>query len=283
VSEKSKLTPAEKKRAEATRWQRIFLAATGLCALTYLLNILLSEIRSGNAWGLGYGTAATVLMVGAALFGWRRRSMSFVSRRGLGRSRVWLYFHIYGGTLFLLLLLMHTGFRLPRGAMTQGLWLLSLWTALSGVIGLVLQKWIPRALASGLSIEVNYDRIPELIDQIRERSEKLAAGCSDTAQRLYRRKIAVALAGPHRSLMYFIDITGGIQSRLKELRYLQRLQEGDERQRLDELERLFRAKLEIDAHYTLQQALRFWLYLHVPMSLLLLAFVAVHIFMVWYY
>ena len=43
------------------------------------------------------------------------------------------------------------------------------------------------------------------------------------------------------------------------------------------------AKLEIDAHYTLQRALRGWLYFHAPPSLLLLALVAVHVATVLYY
>ena len=52
---------------------------------------------------------------------------------------------------------------------------------------------------------------------------------------------------------------------------------------IDLLERDYRTKLEIDAHYTLQRALRWWLWLHVPASLVLLVFVAVHLFTVLYY
>ena len=279
----AKLTTVEQRRREAALWNRGFLVALGVCVAVYLLNILFSEIESRNVWGLSYGIAAGLLLLGVVLLGWRRRSMRFASRRKLGRSRTWLYFHIYGGLLFLVLALMHTGLHLPTGNLTWGIWILSVWTTVSGVLGLALQKWIPRALTSGLSVEVNHDRIPELIEQIRVRAEELAASCGHSAQRLYGRRIAPALAGPSRSLMYFIDITGGIQSRLKELRFLRKLQTGDEWKKLNELEHLYRTKLEIDAHYTLQQVLRWWLYFHVPTSLLLLAGVLVHIFVVWYY
>jgi hypothetical protein len=39
----------------------------------------------------------------------------------------------------------------------------------------------------------------------------------------------------------------------------------------------------MDAHYTLQRTLRWWLYGHVPFALVLIAVVAFHIFSVLYY
>ena len=44
-----------------------------------------------------------------------------------------------------------------------------------------------------------------------------------------------------------------------------------------------RTKLELDVHRTLQRPLRWWLYVHVPPSVLLLALVAVHLVTVLYY
>lgn len=259
------------------------LVAVGVVGLAALaVDSVLSDFRPKSWRGLTYGTAATVLMVAAALFGWRRRSMSFSLRRGLGRSRTWLRVHIYGGALFFLLVLMHTGFRLPSGTMLWWLWLLSLWTTVSGLVGLALQNWIPRVLNSGLAIEVHYSRIRVLIEEIRERAEELVRG-SKPIGALYSKSIAPALAGPQRRMIYYVDITGGIQSRVKELRHLRGMLAPDEATKLDELEQLYRTKLEIDAHYTLQWPLRAWLYLHVPTSLILVALVAVHLFSVLYY
>ena len=50
-----------------------------------------------------------------------------------------------------------------------------------------------------------------------------------------------------------------------------------------ERKRLFRAKLEIDAHYTLQQPLRWWLYTHLPVSFVVLALLALHLYTVLFY
>lgn len=268
---------------EPSLWIGGFLVVAAICLLLFFANIWLAEIRSGNGWGLAYGTGAAVLLLGAAAYGVRRRTMRLSSRLGAGRSRTWLYLHLYGGSLFLLLVFMHSGFSWPSGWVTWWLWGLSLWTVASGFIGLALQRWIPKLLASGLSIEVHYDRIPELVNEIRQKAETLIETCDEAIKALYDRYVAAALDRPRRRLIYFLDITGGIQSRLREFNHLKDFLTREEQDKLEELEQLYRAKLEMDAHFTLQQPLRWWLYAHLPASLLLLAFLAIHLAAVFFY
>ena len=261
----------------------IFLVLSGLSLVVFAVNATLYDVHPGTLFGMSYGIGATVFMVGAALYGGRRRAMSFASKVGLGKTRTWLDFHLYGGGLFLLLVLMHSGFRLPVGGLNWGVWILSLWTVASGLVGLALQRWIPRVLASGLSIEVNYDRIEELTEEIRQRAGELAARCDDSIRSLYDKTVEPALRKPERRLIFFLDPTGGIQAALKPFRYLEGRLPADEKEKLHELEQLYRTKLELDAHFTLQRALRGWIYAHAPISMLLLALVALHIFTVLYY
>ena len=268
---------------EATRWRWAFALAASVCVLVFALDVAFLEVHPGSTLGMAYGIAATVLMVGVALLGARRRTMDLASRRHLGRSRSWLTFHLYGGALFLLLVLMHSGFRLPVGTLNWLLFISSVWITLSGLAGLALQKWIPRVLTSGLATEVNYDRIPELTEELRQRAEATAERGGDSVQALYTKTVAPALQAPARGLIFFLDPTGGIQTRLKPFRYLESRLPETEKAPLAELERIYRAKLEIDAHYTLQHALRSWLIFHTPLALLLIALVAVHLFTVLYY
>ena len=270
-------------RGKATFWQRAFGGAVVVCAVAYGLNLALSEVQPGNLWSLGYGIAATVFLLGVFLLGVRRRALRLASKYRLGAAHSWLSFHIYGGGLFLLLTLMHSGFRLPTGAVTTWLWALSLWTVASGLVGLAIQTWIPRVLASGLSTEVLYERIPEMVTHLRGRAEALVETCDEAVQTLYSRQLAPAFAAPHWRWIYFYDITGGSRTRLKEFRYLEGKLGPEEREKLEELEQLYRTKLEMDAHYTLQRPLRLWLFTHVPTSLALLAFLALHLFSVLYY
>ena len=158
-----------------------------------------------------------------------------------------------------------------------------MWVVAGGLLGVLLQKWIPRTLTSGLSIEVLYQRIPELVDELRERAEKLVETSPEPIAEFYRRRIAAQLAGPQSRPMYFIDITGGIQSQIRHFDYMRRFLSDAEKETLDRLQSVYRTKLELDAHYTLQKALRYWLYAHVPVSIVLLLLVALHVFLVLYY
>ncbi len=271
------------KMVQAPRWFWGFVIAVGVCKLTYLMNLLLSEVNPGSVLGLSYGIAAAVLMAGAALFGIHRRIIQHTKKFSAGRAQHWVQFHVYGGTLALLLVLMHSGFRIPTGTLTYWLFILSIWVVVSGVFGVFLQKWIPRLLTSGLTIEVIYERIPELIEEIRGRSEDLLKLCTDPVKDFYRKNIAAALTGPQLKLSYYFDITGGVQSQIKQFDYLSKVLSADEKTRLDQLESYYKTKLELDAHYTLQKALRWWLYLHVPASLVLILLIGLHVYAVWYY
>lgn len=268
---------ARRGRPASARWLLAFVAAVVVALGLFAVNVGIAEVRSESTWGLSYGIAAAVLLVAVLALGVRRRTMRLSSRLGLGTARSWLYFHLYGGALFLLLVLMHSEFRLPSGWVTSWLWCLSLWTAVSGALGLTLQQWIPRVLASGLSTEVLYERIPELVDEVRERAAEVAAASGEAIQGLYEREVAPELVAPRWRPLFFFDITGGVHARLKEFRYLESFLSEEERERLETLGGLLKAKLEMDAHFTLQHALRVWLYLHVPTSVLLLVFVVIHV------
>ena len=272
-----------RRRAGFERRHWLFAAVLLACAAAWSANLLLGEVRPGNDWALGYGVAALALLLVAASYGVRRRLMSLASRKRAGSSSAWLAVHVYGGVLFLLLVLMHSGFGLPSGWVTWWLWGLSWWVVLVGLGGLFLQRWIPRLLTSGLTVEAHYDRIPELIEGVRERAEKVAAESSPEVRDLYRRVVAPQLAGPRRRALYYVDITGGIQIHLREFTHLFRLLGDEEQRHLREILRLMRTTLELDAHYTLQQPLRWWLYLHLPASMLLLVFVVLHLLAVLLY
>lgn len=256
-----------------------FLAALVACGATLAVNAAVSEVRPSTAWGMGYGAGAVVLLLGALAYAARRRA----PRRGPGRAYVWLQFHLYGGALFLVLVMMHAGFRAPHGVLAWAMWLLSWYVVMSGLVGVFLQRWLPRILSSAFATEVHYDRIPSLVGVIRGRVEALVRTCDDSVRRFYDTNLAPVLVEPQPRFIYFMDIAGGIRSRVGHLDYLRQFLAGEDVEKLDELKALVSSKLEMDAQYTLQRALRWWLLGHVPVSLALVVLVAFHLFSVWYY
>lgn len=261
------------------RFIRISFLSTG----AFLIGAVFFEVRPGNVWGLTFGGMATATMLASALYAWRRRVPRAASRRGWGSARGWLQLHLYGGALSTLFALMHIGFRPPSGYLTWTLLLLSFWVTISGLLGVVLQKWIPHVLATGLSFEVLFERIPALIDELRERSEGLVQECGDAVRTFYSDKLAASLQAPQPSAAFLLDVRGGVDARTREFELLFQVLGRGEREQAEELEKVFRAKLELDAHYTLQKLLRVWPICHVPFSVLLLILVVWHVVSVAYY
>ena len=233
-----------------------------------------------TAWRTGYGIAAVAVLFTVWLYGARRRALAL---RFLGRSWHYLEIHVYGGLLFMLLVWMHIAFRVPQGVLNWWLWFLSLWVVVSGMLGLAMQKWIPTLLASGLTVEVHLDRIPDLVAEMKSRAEELARVASEPVRGLYRREVEPVLAGPQPRWLYFLDVTGGVRAKSKQFERVRALLSERERQGLDDLHEIYRTKLEMDAHYTLQRALRGWLYIHVPVAVVLMGLLILHVFFVVYY
>ncbi len=257
----------------------IFAAAVVVCLTLAAIDGLTAQLGPSGPWRIGYGIAAAAMLVSVFAYSMRRRS----PRRGPGRASSWLQFHTYGGAFFLLLVLTHSGFRLPHGILAWAMWTLSLWIVASGLLGLLVQRWIPRLLTSGLSTEANYERIPELVEAIRQEAESLAQAAGGSIQHHYAASLSPLMARPRTRPIFFMDITGGIQPTLRQLEHLGGFLESGDKRVLDRLTALFKTKTELDAHYTLQKALRWWLFLHVPLSLILIVLVGFHIAAVLYY
>lgn len=259
-------------------WLAGFLAAVAFLLVVFVTGARISGIEPGNTWGRTYGTLAALLMLAAALLGVRRRQMA----RSWGRTQTWVQLHVYGGTVFLLLAVLHApGW--PDSGLGRALVILSAWVVVSGLLGVALRKWIPRVLTSGLSFEVLYERIPDLCEEVERRAEAAVAGGSRPLAEFHRRRIAPHLGKPRFRPRAFLDPLGGGRRRMRESELVQDLLSEAERKKLAELRRLYRTQRELDAHYTLQLPLRLWLWVHVPVSLVLLLLVLIHVFTVLYY
>lgn len=254
-------------------WFLAFLAATGALIVAYALAFFLSTIRPAHGAGLVFGILAAILLALCMALSLRKR----FKHKQLGRTMHWLQFHMYAGTIFLLLLFMHTGFGLPSGFQTWLIFLLSLFVALSGLAGAWLQKWIPHTLSRGLHVEAIYERIPELIAGYRAEAEEIARGASQTLADFHRNEIAPALEGPQPSFSFLLDVTGGRLHQIAVFTHIAPRLSAAEKEKLGDLKQILLEKNNLDAQLSLQRILRLWLYLHIPASAVLMALVLVHV------
>ena len=233
--------------------------------------------RSVAGYGLGIGAAVALLVVMAYS---ARRAVPSV--RALGPVRPYLRLHLYGGGLFAVLFLVHTGFSLPAGVLMWFLWGSAVWVVVTGLLGTLLQRYVPQVLDDASSLEVHYDRLPELVDELRTRAEK-AAAVSPGLLAFYRREIAPEMQRPRTVLRLRPGRTVAQTFRSNELEILRSTLDAEGREALDELREIHRAKADMDLHHTLQLVLRGWLVLHLPVALVLLVLVALHVFFVLYF
>jgi hypothetical protein len=229
-------------------------------------------------WSPKHGAGLAFGIVGALFFVVESLYPSRWLRRHPG-AQAWMQIHTYLGLLALLAVLLHMGFSLPHGWIGWGLLLLSLWVTASGLVGVVLQKRLPAAMADGLAVEALYERIPGMVDELLAEADLLMEEASDPLESFYVGEVRPRLSALNPSWAYLADVRAGHSQLLDTFqRRAPYLDEG-EQPRLWDLMRITTDKLELDAQYRLQTVLRRWPFwtFHVPAAGLLMALLVVHV------
>ena len=66
---------ARKRASEATAWGWGFAVTAAVCLALFGVNLALWDVNPATPLGMSYGIAAAIFLVGAAVYGARRRSM----------------------------------------------------------------------------------------------------------------------------------------------------------------------------------------------------------------
>jgi len=260
---------------------RNFHATLGVSAallLVYAAAGYLGPWSPKRGLGLAFGIFAALAFV---------FEMSYPTRRPAARplftAQNWIQAHVYLGLLALLAVVIHAGLSWPRGGFGWWLFLLSVWTTLTGLLGVWLQKWIPAALAEGLQVEALYERIPGLVERLVAEADALMAEASDVLDRFYRTEVRDRLARLAPSWGFLLDVRGGRERALEPLRRMVGFSQAEEKGKVEDLMSIYVEKMELDAQYSLQRILRQWLWLHVPAAGLLMGLLVIHVLTwIWY-
>lgn len=259
-------------------WMKTSAAIAAVALVLYLGLAWWAPWQPGRFWGLTFGTLAALLFFNAGLYPLRRRWRAWP----LANVQQWLQLHVYGSALALLFVLIHVGFRLPAGAFGWWLFGLTLWTSLTGILGVLLQKWVPLQISRNLKVEAIYERIPELVARLAEEANTVVAGAGDALARTYDDDIRPLMAAPAPRWGYLFDVRQARVLQVEPLRRIETFVEGDDKDKLRDLTGIVNEKLDLDVHLSLQRALRLWLYTHIPAAVVLLGLLIIHVFAVVY-
>ena len=188
----------------------------------------------------------------------------------LGRSSTWLQFHIYGGYLSIALYLVHTGFRAPHGGLEKFLAVVFGLVAGSGFVGLLLSRMIPRRLTQRAGTVI-FESIPQLRRELRESVDALAlesivlTGKSTVAD-FYAFRLSTFFTGPHHFWSHVLGSERHLNRTYANLNGLKRYLNPKELEVLEGLADKVREKDNLDFQYSLQRLLKYWLFIHIPLT-----------------
>ncbi len=261
----------------------------------------------GTAIGLTYGSIASAFMLFAGLLGARKK----VPIWRVGRAQAWMRGHLWLGFLSFPLIFFHSGFRFGVGLTRVLMWLF-LVVFVSGIVGAVLQHFMPKLTTQRIPLETIYEQIgrvrPQLVAEaqtlIDEASAALAGSVSQATE---QQRAASASAGTIGGLTVAsgLQVDEGASIQLQEFfrremqpyiahggaramaladrnrsqgmfQQLRLLLPPNLHPAVDDLENICEEKRELDQQTQYHRILHGWLLVHIPASYALLVLGAVH-------
>ena len=199
----------------------------------------------------------------------------------LQRSALWLQFHIYLGWLIVVLFLLHTSAQWPTGILETALWVLFVLVAGSGVVGIFLSRVIPLGIQDR-GERLIYERIPQFRAELAADVEALATKSlketgSNTIASYYVDRLQPFFSGPSNLFAHLHQSQAAVSKIRRELSSLHRYQKKGGQEILAEMEELVVAKDNLDYQLAMQSVLKFWLFLHIPLTYAMLLVSVVHV------
>ena len=264
--------------------------------------------RGGSAAGLIYGSLGSAMMLFAGLLGARKK----VPTWRVGRATAWMRGHLWLGLLSFPYILFHSGFKLGAAPLTRALMVLFIIVVASGIIGAILQEFIPRMMTARIPMETVYEQIDRVCSQLVDEAEAVTTElCSALEGNLefanQSQLAAAASAGTMGGLTFAsaIETDQRFANTIREFFNLQikpyLLQDGGHNNaladkertsatfqqfrvmcpqdlwaRLNDLENICEEKRELDQQRRLHRILHGWLLIHIPASYALLLLGTVH-------
>jgi hypothetical protein len=267
------------------RRYRWFKIATFL-SLFFIVVYLFTDVSprpNGGSW-LGYtlGTIGAGLIVWLSLLGIRKRAMT----RGRWSLKAWTSAHVYLGLALIVIGTLHTGFQFGWNVHTLA-WVLMILVILSGMYGITVYALLPQGLSDSRS-EMTGPQMIEAVNSLDKQIQQAAQPLSDEDSAVVTGSLGEDPfgGGVWRRLSGSYPRCGNMHA-LRIMRERQQESSGKEEQSLEQvvglLEKKAAALQRLRGYIRRRALLEVWLFVHIPMTFVLLAALTAHIVSVFFY
>ncbi len=269
-------------RYQRFRWFKI---ASVICLVSLLIYLLVDvqPRHNGGSW-LGYtlGTIGAGLIVWLAFLGIRKRAMT----RGRWSLKAWTSAHVYLGIALIVIGTLHTGFQLGWNVHTLA-WVLMMLVIVSGIYGITVYAVLPQGLSDSRS-EMTGPQMINAVSQLDKQLQHAAQPLSDSDSAVvlgslgqdpfgggaWRRLTANYKNDPNREALAYM------RERLAEV---PAKQQPPIEQVVELLEKKAAALSRLRGYIQRRGLLEIWLFVHVPLTFVLIAALFAHIISVFFY
>jgi hypothetical protein len=263
--------------------------SAGLAAALILLYIFvpLPPQHFGSTW-LGYflGTTGALLILWLTALGMRKRAIT----PGRWSLKGWTSAHVWLGVLLIVIGTLHSGFAFGWNVHTLA-WVLMMIVIVSGIFGVAAYATLPRALSANrydaegaITEKQMVEALRSLVRQLHDAAQPLDPQCAGIVGRSLEQDPFTGSVVDRLSGHYPNDETRHAAAELRRLRAHRPRLADDPLDKVDALLTRKEAMLaRMRRHLRLKGWLQVWLYVHVPMTVALIAALCAHIVSVFFY
>lgn len=256
------------------KWFKIGLTLVVISILGYALIDVEPRHNGGSWYGYTLGTIGAGLIVWLSLLGVRKRKIT----EGRWSLKAWTSAHVYLGLALIVIGTLHTGFQLGWNVHTLA-YVLMMFVIISGIYGIVVYATLPQKVSANRNQMTKAQMLESLaaIDrQLENAAQPLERGDSDL--------VIEALEQDPFGFGVVARITGKYPRCRTRAALANLAPSGENGEKVVKLLRKRRSQLEqIRGQMRLRALLDVWLYIHVPVTIALIAALAAHIISVFYY
>lgn len=254
------------------RWRNAFLLVFVVAGLLAWLAYQQRHLHR-DSFTSGYILIAALLFLAAYSL---RKLIPSIS--WLGSSSQWMQLHIYAALGSFPIFVWHIGQRIPDGTLEAILAVMYLTVFVSGLLGLLWTRTIPRRLTA-VGEQVIFEQIPFRRRQLVRQARALlfeSPAASVVLGRFYARRLA-GFFERERPVAYLMHPTGRARRAIiDEIEDLDRYLSPSHRETGRQLAELVRRKDDLDFHLALQGRLKLWLFVHIALTHSLILLATVH-------